>query len=124
MTKATLICIAAFAAAIATTAKNLAEGETTDTGAPAAEPTPTKRRGRAPTETEAPKDPAPAGKTARVDDQYSDEALKLHIHPLVVEEGRGAEVKALITKHGGTKISDLPEANRPAFYRDIEALKM
>lgn len=116
MTKQTLLCIAAFAAAIVTTAKKLTE----DSGdAPATEtpeqPPATGRRGRAPKEKENPlaEEPAAQGMT--------EAALRELIAPLV-ESGKGTEVKKLIAKHGGTKLNDLPAAAHAAFARDVEAL--
>lgn len=113
MTKATLLAIAAFAAAIATTANKLANEDTPD-ATPAADPQPTTRRTRGPAKTEPLADPAANAGIPETD-------LRELIKPLV-ESGKGAEVKALITKHGGTKLSDLPAAAHAAFARDIEAL--
>lgn len=123
MTKATLLAIAAFAGAIATTANKLA-GETVPEEPTAAElPQPTTRRGRGPAKTEPPPEPEKekpaAGATAAGGKPESE--LRELIQPLV-DAGRGAEVKKLITKHGGTRLSDLPAAAHAAFIRDIEGL--
>lgn len=39
-----------------------------------------------------------------------------------IQSKLGAKVKALIEKHGGTRVSDVPEANLAAFKADLEAL--
>src|SRR5262245_39951680 len=39
-----------------------------------------------------------------------------------VKDGQGKQVKDLIAKHGGTKLSDLPAENHAAFAADIEGM--
>lgn len=118
MTKQTLLCIAAFAAAIATTAKKLTEdsGEEQAANTPETPATP-GRRGRKPAEPAAP----PAEPETPATQGMTEAALRELIAPLV-ESGKGTEVKKLIAKHGGTKLNDLPAAAHAAFARDVEAL--
>lgn len=122
MTKFTLLCIYHFATSIASTAHKLAgespAEEIPGTETPAAEPTTTKRRGR-PTNTGPETPPVEAAKETVAGKPESE--LRELIKPLV-EDGRGEEVKKLIAKHGGTKLSDLPAAAHAAFIRDIEGL--
>lgn len=49
------------------------------------------------------------------------DALKALIAP-AVEAGAGVAIKGIITKHGGTKLADIPAANHAAFAADVEAL--
>lgn len=39
-----------------------------------------------------------------------------------IQGGKGKKVKALIEKHGGTRVSDVPEENLAAFMVELEAL--
>lgn len=39
-----------------------------------------------------------------------------------IQGGKGKKVKALIEKHGGTRVSDVPEENLAAFMAELEAL--
>ncbi len=122
MTKQTLEAIAAFAAAIGFTAKNLASLTPVNPveANPDADPQPAPtRRGRGPAKTTE----TPPAETEKPAAQATVAGLDLRelIRPLV-EDGRGEEVKKLIAKHGGTKLSDLPAAAHAAFTRDIEAL--
>ena len=39
-----------------------------------------------------------------------------------IQSKLGAKVKALIEKHGGTRVSDVPEENLAAFMAELEAL--
>lgn len=39
-----------------------------------------------------------------------------------IQGGLGKKVKALIEKHGGTRVSDVPEENLAAFMAELEAL--
>lgn len=39
-----------------------------------------------------------------------------------IQGGKGKKVKALIEKHGGTRVSDVPEENLAAFLAELEAL--
>lgn len=121
MTKATLLAIAAFAGAIARTAKDLATDACPEPDtAPPADPQPTTRRGRGPAKTETPPQPEKEKPAADATGK-SESGLRELIQPLV-DVGRGAEVKKLIAKHGGTKLSDLPAAAHAAFISDIEGL--
>lgn len=119
MTKNTLLAIAAFAASIATTAKTLAEdispdGDLSNTPAPEEK---TPRRGRGPAkQLETP----PAGDTTTAGKPESE--LRELIKPLVEDQGRGAEVKAILTRLGAESLSKLPPEKHAEFVRSIEAL--
>lgn len=74
-------------------------------------------------------DTKPAGKSAR----KKKVAAELEEQPLTLEEvravlaeksraGHTAEVKALLTKHGADKLSDVDPAEYPALLADAEAL--
>lgn len=49
------------------------------------------------------------------------DALKALIEP-AVKAGAGAQVKSIISKHGGTQLSSIPAANHAAFAADVEGL--
>ena len=94
-------------------------------------PAPAKKQGRSPKATPAPAEPEPTGyapvaepptepaPSPAIGKTY--EELREVIRPLV-EQGKGAEVKAVIAKYG-TSLKDLPPATHAAFEKDIEALK-
>jgi len=67
------------------------------------------------TEPEPTKPAAPAGKT------YED--MRALIQPLVVEQKRGAEVKAIVAKYA-VSLSQMDPKDYPAFEQDIEALSI
>lgn len=81
-------------------------------------PAPAKKRGR-PAATP-PADP-PADIPAEEPKGMTLDALKALIEP-AVKAGAGAQVKGIITKHGGTQLSSIPAANHAAFAADVEAL--
>jgi predicted flap endonuclease-1-like 5' DNA nuclease len=91
-----------------------------------ATPEPVKpRRGRPPADA-APAAPAPETekeKPATPAGAKTEDELRALCTPLI-GDGRGEEVKKLLTKYGGNKFADLPAANHAAFVRDIEALTM
>lgn len=102
---------------------------TEGTPEPAAEPqAPATRRGRKPAEptpvTESAQPAPEPEKKPAASGTVPLEKLQELIKDLVEVQGRGAEVKAAIMKHGGTKLSDLPAASHAAFVRDIEALSL
>jgi hypothetical protein len=39
-----------------------------------------------------------------------------------MQAGKQAEVKKLLKKHGGNKLSDVPKENYPALLKDAEAV--
>lgn len=115
MTKITLLCIAAFAASIAATAKGLADGA--EEPAPGGETEPKKPRGR------------PAGSTTKVEEPTgpNDEerlaANKQLIAPLVAAPAnQGEEVKKVISKYSATGLKGLPAEKQADFEKDIAAL--
>jgi len=141
MTNKTYLFIASVCTSIAAVANQFArEGEpvetTPGTGAIGAtgptgdepEKTDKPKRGRpakteAPAEPEAPATPGPA-KAEPTTKEYSDQDLRDAAAKLI-EDGRGADVKKLIVKHGGSdKLATVPAASRVAFVRDLEALDM
>lgn len=126
MKKTTILALASAASALATAAASVADElvETPDNPQQespdnAASGEPPKRRGRPPGSTNAPpaqtETPAPAatGKTY--------EQMRELITPLV-KEGRGEEVKKIITGYGASSLKELPADKYPAFEKDIEAL--
>ena len=118
MSKNTLLALAAFITSLANDSG--AEPETPAAAAPEGGEAP-PRRGRppgkaaSPTPAAEPEPEKPKGKTV--------EELREAIQPLVTE-GRGAEVKALIKKHGGENLSGIPAANHAAFLKDVEGLAL
>lgn len=94
-----------------------------------ATPEPAKpRRGRPPAEaptTPEPEKPAaaPEKKAAAPAGAKTEEELRAICTPLI-HDGRGEELKGLLTKYGGSKFADLPAENHTAFLRDVEALLM
>jgi hypothetical protein len=126
MTKSTLATIGAALIAIG---QELIGAEVS--GQPAQEtpespatPEPAKpRRGRPPADA-APVTPAPEPeKPATPAGAKTEDELRALCTPLI-GDGRGEEVKKLLTKYGGNKFADLPAVNHAAFVRDIEALTM
>ena len=65
--------------------------------------------------TTAPVEPATA--------EITDDEMKQAFMPLVQEEGRGAEVKALITSFGTENFREIPQAQRAEFLKKIQEMK-
>lgn len=113
--------IVAIAAELLNCETTLAQAPTPASGD--AEPQPTKpRRGRSPVnptppaeETKAPAEPTPAAGSGKT---Y--EELRELIKPLV-EEGRGEEVKKVISKYAGS-LKEIEAKDHAAFEKDITAL--
>lgn len=97
-----------------------ATGETTtgETTTGDGEATPPARRGRPPGATAKPRETA-AGPT----DEERLASNRALIQPLIKDK-KGKEVKAIIIKHGGTELANLPADKQEAFEQDIEALTM
>lgn len=127
MTKTTLLTIFHFATSIATTAFKLAEateGDTPGTDSPAAEPTPTKRRGR-------PANTGTEGGTAAPEPEKEKpaaggmplEKLKELIVP-VVNGGKGQKLKDFLAAHDAIKIADLAPEHHAAFAAEMKKLTL
>lgn len=106
MTKATLTALGA--ALIALGQELQGEEATPTTEKPA-----TTRRGKAPPETT-----APAGDSTKQAEGKTAEELRGLCEPLIKRDLN--KMKTLISKHGGTKLSDLPVANQPAFLQEVK----
>ncbi len=65
--------------------------------------------------------PAMPGETMATSPEITLEEVRAKLAALM-QEGKQAEVKALLQKHGGEKLSDVPEENYPALLKDVEGV--
>lgn len=65
--------------------------------------------------------PAMPGETTATSPEITLEEVRAKLAALM-QEGKQAEVKALLQKHGGEKLSDVPEENYPALLKDVEGV--
>ena len=65
--------------------------------------------------------PAMPGETMATSPEITLEEVRAKLAALM-QEGKQAEVKALLQKHGGEKLSDVPEENYPALLIDAEGV--
>lgn len=65
--------------------------------------------------------PAMPGETMATSPEITLEEVRAKLAALM-QEGKQAEVKALLQKHGGEKLSDVPEENYPALLKDAEGV--
>lgn len=107
----------ALGAALIAAAHDFDGAEQTQAATPEGEALP-KTRGRPPGSKAAP----PADEPEKPKGKTADE-LRAECEPLI-KEGRGAEVKVLIKKHGGENLSTIPVANQAAFLKDVEGLSL
>jgi hypothetical protein len=65
--------------------------------------------------------PAMPGETMATSPEITLEEVRAKLAALM-QEGKQAEVKALLQKHGGEKLSDVLEENYPAILKDAEGV--
>lgn len=126
MSKYTFLGLAAILLGAGNAAKYYADSaeepaDPSDNPDPSGEPA--KRRGRPPGSTNKPAETPAAGPCAPADAPDDGEARlnanKALIKPLL-DDGKGAEVKAIVAKYSKTGLKDLPASSQAAFEKDIE----